>query len=91
MLSLVKAVENQPASTAQQAQGSGGSPKRQPMVIIPTLFGERHLTDRPAGAEVYNITPHNMGLGNAAVALFDGLITNLHKYIHYCCFVRAKN
>lgn len=79
MLSLVKAAELHPGTT-QLHQGSGGSPKRQQMVIIPTLFGERHLVDTPAGAQVTNITPANISLGNVAQALFDGLITNLHKY-----------
>lgn len=50
----------------------------QDMVIIPTLFGERHLTKQPA-AEAKNIAPNNLSLGSVAKALFEGLITNLHK------------
>lgn len=65
MLSLVKHAE----ATASE---------RELMVVVPTLFGERHLA-RPAAAEVTNITPQNINLGNVALALFDGLITNLHK------------
>jgi sedoheptulokinase len=50
----------------------------QAMTIIPTLFGERHLSRLPA-AEVSNINSGNISLGNVAKALFEGLITNLHK------------
>ena len=48
------------------------------MTIIPTLFGERHLSRLPA-AEVSNITSQNIGLRNVALSLFAGLIANLHK------------
>jgi len=48
------------------------------MNIVPTLFGERHLSSLPA-AHVSNITQHNISLGNVAKSLFSGLIVNLHK------------
>ncbi|KAI9564353.1 hypothetical protein GHT06_008091 [Daphnia sinensis] len=50
----------------------------QSMTIIPTLFGERHLSAVPA-AEVFNINSGNISLGNVAKALFEGLVTNLHN------------
>lgn len=62
MLTLAK----QPTSTEQA------------MTIIPTLFGERHLSKMPA-AEVSNITSQNINLRDVAKSLFEGLITNLHK------------
>lgn len=69
MLSLVK------------HQAESGVRGERDMVIIPTIFGERHLS-RPPAAEVSNITPQNISLGNVALAIFDGLITNLHKLVN---------
>ena len=48
------------------------------MTIVPTLYGERHLSKTPA-AEVSNITSQNINLSDVAKSLFDGLVVNLHK------------
>ncbi|XP_054724439.1 sedoheptulokinase-like [Uloborus diversus] len=48
------------------------------MEVIPTLYGERHLSDDQR-ATVQNIDPHCLGLGKVSRSLFRGVIANLRS------------
>lgn len=47
------------------------------IVVIPTLYGERHLSEQRAS--VHNIDPHCLTLGKVSRGLFRGLIANLYS------------
>ena len=57
------------------------------LIVIPTLFGERHTPDQRAS--VSNITPHNTGLRCVHKALCRGIVTNLHDMMSQDCLLAA--
>lgn len=47
------------------------------LVVVPTLYGERHLPDQRAS--VLNIDPLCLSLGKVTRALCEGLVSNIHS------------
>lgn len=57
------------------------------LVILPTIFGERHNPSQRAS--VTNITALNTTLGSVYNALCKGVITNLHGMMSQDCLLAA--
>ena len=50
-----------------------------PLIIIPTLYGERHAPN--VHASILNVSSSNLSLASITQSLFEGLSTNLCKML----------